>query len=92
MKLERGQWRELVCMHSGMAQLLMAHWEEAVEQWRQHIVAYDTIRDVYDYSRARYYFNSYVKLTSPSGRALKEYLEGVQKVGTSIKENSELWE
>lgn len=93
MKREAGEWREVVCMHSGIAPLLMAHWTEAVEQWRQHVVSYDKAKEIFDYSRARYYFCSYVKQTSPSGRALKEYLEGVEMEEKNIRrKENELWE
>lgn len=67
-------WKEVVCMQSGYTGLLMQHWENAVRQFTLHIIAYDTAKQIQAPEEARYYFNSFVKLSSKSGQALKTYL------------------
>ncbi len=64
-------WKEVVCMQSGYSMLLAQHWENAVREFVLHIVAYDTANQIHTPEEARYYFNSFVKLSTKSGQALK---------------------
>ena len=75
MAADRGEWHEMVCMKSGYGTLLHKYWEQAVTQWHQHVISYSTDSDVYSLQRARYYFNSFVKLSTKTGQDLKALLE-----------------
>ncbi len=75
MAADRGEWHEMVCMKSGYSTLLHKYWEQAVTQWHQHVISYSTDSDVYSLQRARYYFNSFVKLSTKTGQDLKALLE-----------------
>ena len=75
MAADRGEWHEMVCMKSGYSTLLHKYWEQAVTQWHQHVISYSTDSDVYSLQRARYYFNSFVKLSTKTGQNLKALLE-----------------
>ena len=89
MKAEQGEWHEMVCMKSGYSSLLHQYWTEAVEQWRQHVICYDTACQIADYQRARYYFNSFIKLGTKSGEALKATLEAFEaRASLSVEEES----
>ena len=86
MKAEQGEWHEMVCMKSGYSSLLHQYWTEAVEQWRQHVICYDTANQIGDYQRARYYFNSFIKLGTKSGEALKATLEALEARASLVAE------
>ena len=75
---EQAAWREVVCMQSGYGTLLMRHWETAIGQFALHITAYGTGRQIRSINDAQYYFNSFVKLTTASGKALKGALEKLE--------------
>ncbi len=75
---EQAAWREVVCMQSGYDTLLMRHWEAAIEQFTLHITAYGTGRQIRGIHDAQYYFNSFIKLTTASGKALKGALEKLE--------------
>ena len=68
-------WREVVCMQSGYGELLDKHWDEAIEQWKLHVIAFSTMGDVSTLARAQYYFNCFIKPRSKTGEALKARLE-----------------
>lgn len=89
LKAEQGEWHEMVCMKSGYSHLLHQYWTEAVEQWRQHVICYDTANQIGDYQRARYYFNSFIKLGTKSGEALKATLKALE-ARTSLVAEEEL--
>ena len=82
MAADRGEWHEMVCMKSGYGTLLHKYWEQAVTQWRQHVISYSTDSDVYSLQRARYYFNSFVKLSTKTGQDLKALLEVMEARAT----------
>lgn len=82
MAADRGEWHEMVCMKSGYGTLLHKYWEQAVTQWRQHVISYSTDSDVYSLQRARYYFNSFVKLSTKTGQNLKALLEVMEARAT----------
>ena len=86
LKAEQGEWHEMVCMKSGYSNLLHQYWTEAVEQWRQHVICYDTANQIADYQRARYYFNSFIKLRTKSGEALKATLEALEARASLVAE------
>ena len=90
LKAEQSEWREMVCMKSGYSHLLNSHWTEAVEQWRQHVICYDTANQIGDYQRARYYFNSFIKLGTKSGEALKATLEALEARASLVVEEEPL--
>ena len=75
---EQAAWREVVCMQSGYGTLLMRHWEAAIGQFALHITAYGTGRQIKGINDAQYYFNSFVKLTTASGKTLKATLEKLE--------------
>ena len=75
---EQAAWREVVCMQSGYGTLLMRHWETAIGQFALHITAYGTGRQIRSINDAQYYFNSFVKLTTASGKTLKGALEKLE--------------
>ena len=82
MAADRGEWHEMVCMKSGYGTLLHKYWEQAVTQWHQHVISYSTDSDVYSLQRARYYFNSFVKLSTKTGQDLKALLEVMEARAT----------
>ena len=82
MAADRGEWHEMVCMKSGYSTLLHKYWEQAVTQWHQHVISYSTDSDVYSLQRARYYFNSFVKLSTKTGQDLKALLEVMEARAT----------
>ncbi|MDO4185632.1 MAG: hypothetical protein Q4D30_03965 [Bacteroidales bacterium] len=82
MAADRGEWHEMVCMKSGYSTLLHKYWEQAVTQWHQHVISYSTDSDVYSLQRARYYFNSFVKLSTKTGQNLKALLEVMEARAT----------
>ncbi len=82
MAADRGEWHEMVCMKSGYSTLLHKYWELAVTQWHQHVISYSTDSDVYSLQRARYYFNSFVKLSTKTGQDLKALLEVMEARAT----------
>ena len=82
MAADRGEWHEMVCMKSGYSTLLHKYWEQAVTQWHQHVISYSTDGDVYSLQRARYYFNSFVKLSTKTGQDLKALLEVMEARAT----------
>ena len=82
MAADRGEWHEMVCMKSGYSTLLHKYWEQSVTQWHQHVISYSTDSDVYSLQRARYYFNSFVKLSTKTGQNLKALLEVMEARAT----------
>lgn len=68
-------WHEVTCMQSGYGRLLSAHWHEAILQFVQHIISFDTASTIHSVRDARYYFRTFIRLSHPPGRELKEYLE-----------------
>lgn len=89
MAADRGEWHEMVCMKSGYSTLLHKYWEQAVTQWRQHVISYSTDSDVYSLQRARYYFNSFIKLSTKSGQDLKAFLEVLEARATQTATEAE---
>ena len=89
MAADRGEWHEMVCMKSGYSTLLHKYWEQAVTQWRQHVISYSTDSDVYSLQRARYYFNSFIKLSTKSGQDLKAFLEVLEARATQSATEAE---
>lgn len=70
-------WHEVTCMQSGYGRLLSEHWHEAILQFVQHIISFDTASTIHSVRDARYYFRTFIRLSHPPGRELKEYLERV---------------
>lgn len=70
-------WRESMMMQSGYALLLKAHWSEAVEFFINHINAQASIHDIRTANDAYRYFANFSRLSSPSGKHLKQHLESL---------------
>lgn len=87
-------WQEIVCLQSGYGKLLMNNWENAVRQFMLHIVAYDTAGNITATDEARYYFNSFVKISSKSGQALKACLSQIKpdRKAVNLRSNPYLYE
>lgn len=87
-------WQEIVCLQSGYGKLLMNNWENAVRQFMMHIVAYDTAGNITATDEARYYFNSFVKISSKSGQALKACLSQIKpdRQAVNLRSNPYLYE
>lgn len=72
-------WREAVLMHSGYAELLRKHWNEAVGYFISHVTAQDQQDHVMTVHDTRVYFANFSKLSTASGRSLKQYLEQLEQ-------------
>lgn len=86
-------WRESVMMQSGMSSLLMEHWQEAVDYFLQHAKAQDELGRLDSQHEVRRYFSNYCKVSKPTGRALQEYLQGLeaQAAGADAEVDNALW-
>lgn len=84
------QWAETVCMQSGYGLLLRKYWAQAVEQFNQHVIAYDKLHEVQTTRDTRYYFNSFVKTSVKSGQNLRQYLQQLEndsRASDEVKQN-----
>lgn len=86
-------WRESVMMQSGMSSLLVRHWQEAVDYFLQHAKAQDELGRLDSQHEVRRYFSNYCKVSKPTGRALQEYLQGLeaQAAGADAEVDNALW-
>ena len=70
-------WAESVMMRSGFSGLLLRNWEEAIRQFRLHVVANDNLRGIHSLREAKQYFSSFT--THPvTGPALRKALEAYE--------------
>lgn len=70
-------WAEAVMMRSGFSGLLARHWEEAIRQFRLHVVANENLRGIRTLREAKQYFSSFT--THPvTGPALRKALEAYE--------------
>lgn len=83
-------------MHSGQPLLLRQHWPQAVEFFITHLLAQDNMHRVSSLHDIRQYFANFCRTSVPSGRALQQYLMGMQGVEKQREEAEErvndLWE
>lgn len=86
-------WRESVMMQSGMSSLLVRHWQEAVDYFLQHAKAQDELGRLDSQHEVRRYFSNYCKVSKPTGRALQEYLQGLEglKACADAEVDNALW-
>ena len=70
-------WAESVMMRSGFSGLLLRNWEEAIRQFRLHVVANDNLRGIHSLREAKQYFSCFT--THPvTGPALRKALEAYE--------------
>ncbi|MBQ0019132.1 MAG: DUF4373 domain-containing protein [Bacteroidales bacterium] len=78
-------WHEVTCMLSGYGRLLSKHWHEAILQFVQHIISFDTASTIHSVRDARYYFRTFIRLSHPPGRELKEHLESISNDNDTLR-------